>query len=169
MTLYAFVLVLHALGAVAIFASVGIEGAGLVALSSATTPGELRLGLAALAPNRLVAPVSGILTILSGLYIAHPWGPRPWLLVSLVLLVPIAVMGSMMGRRTARLRREVESAAAMSLPRGEPVIARTLAARIVLFVGIVLLMVEKPELVASLVVGGVAVALALLAGQRAAR
>jgi len=69
-------LVLHVLGAVGLFAALGVEGAGLFCLSRATTHQEVRAALGALGLNRFVGPPSILATLAPGLYMTRNWGWR---------------------------------------------------------------------------------------------
>ena len=157
MNVYTTCLVLHVVGAVGLFAAVGVEGAGLFCLSRATTNQDVRGALGALGLNRFVGPPSTLLTLAPGLYMTRAWGWPPWIQASLGLLAFVVVVGAVVtGRRTAGLERELGLAGELRRPFREQALIASFAARAALLLAIIVLMVTKPGLPTCLALSGLA-------------
>jgi len=156
-------LVLHVLGAVGLFAALGVEGAGLFCLSRATTHPEVRAALGALGLNRFVGPPSILATLAPGLYMTRNWGWPPWIATSLGLLAIVVVVGAVItGRRVTRLERETVSAGELQRSVRDPTLISSFVARAALLLTLLVLMVTKPDLLACLALSGVAASAAIL-------
>jgi hypothetical protein len=155
MTVYTVCLVLHVVGVAGLFAALGIEGAGLFCLRHAATNREVHGALGAIGLNRLVGPPSIIATLVSGFYMTRTWGWTPWIDASLGLMAVVVVVGAAVtGRRTARLERELVGAGELPQPIHDHTLVASFVARTALLVAVLLLMVTKPDLPASLAVAG---------------
>lgn len=86
MTLYALALFAHIVGAILLFAALTVEGLGF----------RLRFSVAEY--NRVIGPISGLLILIPGLYMAKAqWGFAPWIVFRLGTWVLIAGLGAATG------------------------------------------------------------------------
>ena len=108
MTLYAFALFVHVVGALLLSTAFTAEGIALFQLRRATTGAGVRQweGVAGLA--RVFGPVSVVTILASGLYMmVTSWGWVPWLAVGLFAWVLIAVLGAVNGIRMSVIVRQI--------------------------------------------------------------
>ncbi len=163
---HSFLVFVHVLGGMVLFAAIGIEAAALGALRRAGTPAEALgwLGVLRL-PARLGGPAM-LATLASGIWMmATAWGHQPWIVAAFVALVAMgAAGGAVTGGRTRRLGEALatETGEELSGPFRSLLAARALPAslriRIALGVGIVGLMTVKPGAAGSwLMLGAAAV------------
>lgn len=101
MDLYPLLIFLHVLGAVALFAALGIEVVALGRLRSATTPDVARAWLDLLGTP---LPLVSMLTILiTGIWMSIlRWGDQAWIAASFFAIVGMAVIGVISMRRERR-------------------------------------------------------------------
>lgn len=150
MTIYGIALFLHVLGALGMFAALGIEWAADGALQRATDGAQARSWLAVLRSLGRVNGPSALAILVTGIYMGTTaWGRQPWIGLSLLGLVFLAVMGARVtGRRMAAVARELHSGSAGDeAPRvrlRDPVLALSLRLRTMVALGIVFLMTTKP-------------------------
>lgn len=159
--LYDVALFIHVFGVTSIFAAIGIEMSNLLLLRRSTTAREAaRWAQAALYTDRIF-PVSTILIVLAGLYMANAaWGwTTGWIDVALVVFVVIAIEGpAVHSRRTHAILKLARSEPpdAMSPELSRRILDRTLITSMtiatVTMVGIVLLMTMKPGWTASVAI-----------------
>src|SRR5215472_1636004 len=172
MSIYTIVLFVHVVGAIGYFLSIGTQLFILVGLRRAQRVEQVR---ALIHLNNLSGPFgagSAVLLLIAGLYLAlTAWSLLTgWILVALVSLIVIVPTAAALitPRRSAivtQLAREVpggEISLALSQRINDPVLLVTLQTVAALLLGIVFLMTTKPELVGSLIVMAVALALGLL-------
>jgi hypothetical protein len=167
MTIYLLARILHIGGALAMFAALGVDLAGVAALGRARRADHVRLALEGYRVNAVLGPLSLLLLLVPGMYMATTaWGGQPWLRVSLGALIVIAVLGATVTRRrlgaiAAALRDGEErlSTDAEQLLR-DPILRTSFVVRVLLSVGIVVLMSTKPQLEVSLFVLAAALAVA---------
>ena len=170
MTTYSLTLFAHILGAIAYFAAVGIVAATLPLLRAARTVSAF-YSLARLADAaEKVVPASALVIVVSGVsLVRNGWDWRAgWFMVSLGALALVAPpFALLIGPRVARLRAQAAALADGPTP---VALARRAADRLLwsgvalvaaVSVGIVFLMTTKPDLPASLVAMGGALALGL--------
>lgn len=168
---YTIALYLHILGVVGLFAGYGILYASLAGMRRARNVEALRLWAeAAGRVMRGIFPVTGLTILIAGLYMgATGWQGRwQWIAVALVAFVGLAVAASVIfARYFAGIGRLLPGLAPESAPPAELVaLARgprawvAIHGAIGLLVGIISLMVTKPDVVVSLV----AVVIGLAAG-----
>lgn len=169
MTLYSLVLFAHVVSVLALFACLSMETLSLFHLGRASTLSEIRPwiepvpGLSAIALGSLLVILgSGIyLTIrMSGFSLA-------WIDVAMGALFVMAPLGAGTGRRMRHIR-SLSASSQANQPRVlklllQPYLKISLATRIAVFLGIVLLMTAKPDLTASLAVVGVSLVLSWIA------
>ncbi len=172
MSIYTVVLFLHVVGAIGYFLSIGTWLFILVGLRRAQHVEQVR---ALIHLNNMSGPfggISAIVLLLAGLYLAlTQWNVLTgWIivaLVSLILIVP-AVAVLIAPRRRAiveQMEREApggQVSDALKQHIHDPVLFTVIQTVAVLLLGIVFLMTTKPELIGSLIVMVLALALGLL-------
>src|SRR5262245_42500934 len=100
MSAYSIAVFLHIVGALGIFAAIGLEWAGLTNLRRATDSTQVREWVRLLAAPRSVGGPSALLILASGIYLsATRWGPQGWILVALGGMVLVAALGGAVGGR----------------------------------------------------------------------
>ena len=169
---YILIKFLHVVGALGIAAVYAIETAGLVGLRQSTVGDEARVWFRTRRWVLVVGPPSIGLVLATGIYtiFAPGWGWVGWMAVSLVSLLALAVIGGVLtGIPMARIRPGIESSAgplSSELQRAirSPLLTISITTRIAITLGIVLLMVRKPEPLASIVVVCLATAIGVAAG-----
>ena len=172
MSAYSISVFLHIVGALGIFAAIGLEWAGLSNLRRATDTVQVREWMRLLAAPRTLGGPSALLILLSGIYMsATRWGPQGWIVVALGGMVAIAAVGGAVGgRRAAALARALPAEAGPVSPTlrqrlEDPALTVSLWTRTALLFGIVFLMSIRPSWSGALAVMGIA----LLVGIAAAR
>jgi hypothetical protein len=142
-----------------LFIALGLEWLAIPRLTSATTRDEAVTWLSVMAPVRVIGGASLGLVLLPGLYMAGTrWGFGGWPGVALGGLILMALIGGLLtGRTTAglgsRVAAEQDSLSAGFLERlRSPALVRSLWMRGGLALGIVALMVFKPDAVTSSIV-----------------
>jgi hypothetical protein len=173
MSIYTIVLFLHVSGAIGYFVGMGTWLFVLAALRRAQRVEQVR-ALTNIAGR--LGPFFGIsvlLILVTGLYMAiTAWGFQTgWIPVALVSLILIAPLGTAFieprRRAIARLAQEAPDG---PLPQSleqrihDPILGTALQTVTILLLGIVFLMTNKPSLIVSLIVMGVALALGLASG-----
>jgi hypothetical protein len=169
MDLYGIVHYLHVVGAIGLGAIIALEWFVVIRLRSATTAEQARDWLSFTVLQQWAGPASLGLVLLAGLYMAATrWGGPGWIVVALIGLLLILPLGAMNG---VPLRSVQKSLAQDTGPLStelrqrlrNPRLRLSLHVRALLVLGIVLLMVLKPDLTVSVIVLVVAVVLALAA------
>ncbi len=169
MNVYPFLIFVHVLGAVGIFAAIAIEAVSLGRLQGAETPADARVWVSLLALPWRLGPIAMVATLASGIWMmAMGWGLQPWLVSALVGLVGMAVAGVVSLRRTRRLRAfgaepQSEFPDAFRSLRSGRTLSASLRLRIALGVGILGLMTVKPGAAGSWLILAAAAAAALIA------
>ena len=179
MSVYTISLFLHVVGALGIFAALGLEWAGLSNLRRATETSQVREWIGLLAAPRVVGGPAALITLVSGIYMsATRWGPQGWIVVGLAGMVVIAVLGATIsGRRVGAIAGALpESVGPISKSLAQqlhdPALILGLRVRTALGLGIVFLMSTRPGWGGALAVMGLAVvagAAAALPARGAAR
>ena len=173
MSIYTIVLFLHISGAIGYFVGMGTWLFGLAALRRAQRVEQVR-ALTNLAGR--LGPLFGIsvlLILVTGLYMAiTAWGFQTgWIPVALVSLILIAPLGTaFIEPRRRAIARLAQEASDGPLPQAleqrihDPILGTALVTVTILLLGIVFLMTNKPSLIVSLIVMGVALVLGLASG-----
>lgn len=174
--MYPITLFVHIASAIAMFAAITIELAGLAGVRRATTAPQLQESLRLLGSLRRVGGPSMLLLLASGIDLAVTGRQRgAWLMVALAAIVVMIVIG--VGFTRKRMRTIVQAAA--SAERGLPIslqdrlrdpvlyVAAWLRAAIV--IGIVYDMTVKPALAGSVAAIAVAMAAGALVAMRLGR
>jgi hypothetical protein len=172
--LYLVALYGHIIGALFLFALLGIETTGLMRLRSASSV-EAALGWMGLVGiMRRGGPVALLVILVPGLWMASDrWSLPAWTMVALVSMlllagIGIVVTGGVMRRLGPRIgQAQGVWSPELTLAVRDPMLVRSLALRLGLALGIVTLMVFKPELVVSLVAVVVGAIIGLLASMLA--
>lgn len=168
MDLYPLLIFVHVLGAVGLFAAIGIEVLAFTRLQRAASVGQAQTWMALLRDQGRIGPVSMVAILVTGIWmLVVRWGPEPWMIITLAWLIAMGVSTALLARRPmarlgALLTDDTDSvapdfpAAVTSTP-----LAASLRLRVFMAVGIVALMTIKPGLAGSLAIVGAAVALGL--------
>ena len=174
MSLYSISLFLHIVGALGIFAAIGLEWAGRSNLKRATETSQVREWIRLLAAPRSVGGPSALLVLVSGIYMsATRWGPQGWTLVALAGMVGVAAVGGAVGgRRVGAIARGLPGETGPVSPMlrqrlDDPALTLSLWTRTALLLGIVFLMSVRPGWGGALAVMAIALLLGIAAAQPA--
>jgi hypothetical protein len=167
MSLYPTVLFLHITAVLALFACMGFELLSLFRLRRAATVAEARTWIDPVPRLSLWTGGSALVTFISGIYLAQRVSAfgQAWIDLTIVALLLIAPLGALTGKRMRTIRQALTNASTLEhdLIRrlNDSLLKTSLSFRICLFLGIVLLMAAKPELVQAvcIVVGSVVLGL----------
>ncbi len=164
MTAYTIILFLHIVGALGLFASLGLEWASLAYARRASSAEGAREWLSLRSWVRRLGPGSLALLLLSGLYMmATSWGGVAWIIVALGALVLIAIIGGVLtGTRQGPIERAAAAerggvSPALRQQLNDPLLWVSIELRTAIAMGIVFLMTVKPDGVGSLLTIGIAV------------
>lgn len=167
MSIYGIILFLHIVGALGLFAGMGLEQVSLAKLREAATPAQARDWLGVLSNLRRTDGPSGLLILASGFYMmATRWGRGTWMALGVVGMVLMAVIALAVTSRRARGLRNALGTADTVISRGlrarlsDPLMRMAATLRLAIGLGIVFNMAVKPATVGALTSFGVA----LLAG-----
>jgi hypothetical protein len=169
---YSVLLFAHVLGAVVLFAALGIEVVAFRRLRRARTADQARTWMGPLREAGRLGPVAMVTILIAGVWMmALRWGPEPWILTALVGLVVMAVLGAAltrraMGRLRGSLADEVDHLPTDFHALVEGPLRMSLWLRLAIAVGILGLMTVKPEVLGSLAIMGAAVAVGAGAAAR---
>src|SRR6266487_3569251 len=113
MSLYAIAVFLHIVGALGLFAALGLEWASVLNLRRASAVGQAREWARMLASLRAVGAPAALTLLVTGIYLtATRWGGQGWIGAGLGGLVLIAVLGATLtGRRAGAIVRAVAAEA----------------------------------------------------------
>jgi hypothetical protein len=162
MTLYVTARVLHIVGALGMFMALGVDLSGVAALGRSRTADQVRRALEGYRINAILGPITLVLLLVPGMYMATVWAWQPWLRVAFVTLVSNAVLGATITRRRLQaisraLPREGERLGIELQHRlHDPLLRTSFVVRAFLSLGILILMTTKPDLGSSLMVIAVA-------------
>lgn len=160
MNVYTTLLFLHVLGGVGVYVALGIEAIALPRFQRAETRAEAGLWLRVLLLPRWAAPLSMVLALGSGIWMAVlVWGHQAWIFAAFLALIAIAIAGgALTGRSLRRLRAALPDIEGTALPdafrnaAASPALSASLRVRIALGVGVLALMSLKPGALGSAVV-----------------
>lgn len=175
MDLYSVLIFAHVVGAVALFAALGIEVAAFRRLRGVGAADQARTWMGPLRDAGRLGPAAMVTILLAGVWMmALQWGPEPWIITALVGLVVMAVLGAAltrraMGRLGASLVRESQQLPADVRPVVEGPLRISLLLRLAIAVGILGLMTLKPDVFGSVVIMGAAAASGVGAAVRSPR
>ncbi len=168
MSLYTIALFVHVMGALGMFAALGIEWAVAGPLQRAADVAQVRPLITVLRSLRRVAGPSAATILVTGIYMVamSSSGRQPWIGLGLLGLVLLALLGGgVTGRRMAAIARDFDAALAkgdsLRFRFEDPVLVVSLRLRTTVATGIVFLMTSKPAAGLALTAMGAAVALGL--------
>lgn len=173
MTSYTFVLFLHLVGAIGAFIGVGIWLFVAAALRRVRDVAQVRALAGLVRPSGRLAVASILLLAAAGLYMALTvWGwQADWIVVATVSFLLLAPFGTLLLdprlRAIAQMASEVPDGplpASLVARTRDPLLGTGLHIYITVLLGIVFLMSNKPPLVTSILVMGMAVLLGLISG-----
>jgi len=163
---YAIVVFLHIVGAMGLFAGIGLEQASLAAFRRVNTIGQARDWIGLLAGLRRLDGPSGLLILATGLYMmATRWGSQAWMGLAILAMIVIAFLSiAVTGRRARAIVKSLPTAdgpisAALRERLADPALRASAAVRTALALGVVFNMSVKPTTLGALIVMGVALAL----------
>ena len=167
MTLYSVALFLHIVGALGLFAALGLEWTSMRQLRRATTAEQAHEWLNALGLVRRMGPASLAAIFLSGLYmVATAWGIVAWIAVALGAMLLLPPLGAFNGLRLAAIGRAMAAqpgplSADVRQRLRDPLLWTSVQTRAAIVLGIVFLMTVKPDLNGALLMVATAVVLGL--------
>jgi hypothetical protein len=171
MSLYSAAVFLHVVGALGLFAALGLEWAGVRNLRCSVTTAQAREWLKLLGGLRLVERPAALVLLGTGIYAsAATGGGRPWIGLGLLTLLVIAALGELLtGRRLRRVGRvlpEEGGAVTPALMRqlADSVLTLSACLRTALALGVVFIMSTKPDRAGALSAMAMALVLGLAAG-----
>jgi len=169
MTGHAIGMFLHIAGALGISAALALEWAGLRQIRSAILPEQVRAWIGTLKGANRVLFVSMLANVLTGLFMmVTEWGPEAWIVVSLGSLVLMIVLAMALTRprmasigQAALANEKRPTSQTFHNLAGYPLLWISIQTRVAVFLGILYLMIAKPEWVGSLITTGVAIVLGI--------
>lgn len=174
MSLYVIAVFLHIVGALGLFAALGLEWASLYHLRRVATPDLAREWAKLLSSLRFVGGPAALTILVTGIYLsATRWGHQGWIGLSFVGLLLIAVLSvTLTARRAGAIVRALASeggsdSAALGRRLRDPVLLVSAWLRTALALGVVFIMVTKPSGADALTTLGVALVVGLVAGSAA--
>jgi hypothetical protein len=167
-SVYSISLFLHIVGALGLFAALGLEWAGLYNLRRATEVAQVREWIRLLGAPRFLGGPAALIVLVSGIYMsATRWGPQGWIIVGLAGMVVIAVLGAALsGRRVGPIAGALQAgngpiSTALGRRLHDPVLTLSLRLRVALFLGIIFLVSIRPSMAGALAAMGTAVMVGL--------
>lgn len=146
MAAYRIVVYLHVIGAMGWFLTMGLEAASLALLARAEGLAATRAALLPLRGNRVLGPITALLVLVPGVYMAETaWTAHPpWVGLGYLTFMLVFLLGAVItGRATVRFERAVREG---KLPPAPLTALRySLFARLGLLVGVTFAMVVKPD------------------------
>ncbi len=165
---YSVALFFHIVGALGIFAALGLEWTGLWQMRSAAAPEPVRAWLAVVKGAGRVGMASMLAVVVSGVYMmVTAWGAAGWIIVTIGALVLVIVLAQALTRpRMAAIGRSLFTTPGRLAPTfhgllNHPLLWVSIQTRAAIVLGIVFLKVAKPDLGGSLVTLGVAIVLGI--------
>jgi hypothetical protein len=168
MTLYLLVLFVHVTAVLGMFAALSFEVFSLFHLRRVSTLTEARHWIEPVPGLPLVAAGSLLVILFSGVYLTLKMSAfgLAWPKVTIAAFLLMAPLGALTAKRLRALRRASADTQAFNselLRRlQDPILKISLGIRIAVFLGIVLLMVAKPELWESVGIVGASIVLGFL-------
>ena len=170
MSIYGIVLFLHIVGALGLFAGMGLEQVSLARLRDAESPTQARDWLGVLSNLRRTDGPSGFLILATGFYMmATRWGRGTWMAIGVVGMVLMAAIAIAVTSRRARALKEALAKAdavvwsAVRARLADPLMRMAATLRLAIGLGIVFNMAVKPATLGALASFGVALGAGALA------
>lgn len=149
MAAYRIVVYLHIMGAMGWFLTMGLEAASLSLLARAQGVDALRAALSPVRANRVLGPITALLVLVPGVYMATSvWSAHPpWVGLGYLTFILVFLLGALItGRATVRFERALRDG---NLPPAPLAALRySLFARFGLLAGVTFAMVVKPDALA---------------------
>lgn len=172
MGLHSFLVFVHVLAAMGLFAAIGIETVALARLRRAERVAEVRAWLGLYDTSFRLGGISMLVILVSGIWVAATvWGHQAWLAAAFVGAVAMGAMaGALTSRQVRRLRQGIagetnpEASGALRALLSARALAFSLRFRVAVVVGVVGLMTFKPDALGSTVLLGAAAAVGIVAG-----
>jgi len=155
MSLYGFVLFLHIAAVLALFVCLSFEALSLFRLRRASTLAEARLWIDPVPRLHLWTGISAFVVFASGIYLAMRMSAfgQAWIDFTIVTLLLIPPLGALTSKRMRAIRHALANASTMEpevfTRLDDALLKISFSVRIFIFIGIVLLMATKPELLPS--------------------
>ncbi|HEY1296440.1 MAG TPA: hypothetical protein VGJ60_25460 [Chloroflexota bacterium] len=164
MNLYSAALFLHVVAAFGIVTAMCLELALVVRMRQASTAEQVCDWMNLLRVIRVLSPVSFLILLVAGFYMASAWEGAAWVVVAFLALVFIAVFGAITGRSLPGTARDLANHhGPLSVELRErlrnPLPLASIQIRITMVLGIVFLMTTKPDVTVS--IGTIVLAAAL--------
>lgn len=170
MSFYSIALFLHIVGALVYFIALGLEQASLISMRRATLVEQVREWLNVYRWLPRLGPLSLILILLSGFYMMiSALGWTAWIIGTLVALVLIGVIGGVIGGprlgaiQKMAARETGPVSASLSQRLNDPLLSISMRIRTAIALGIVFLMVVKPDQTGTLITLVIAIVVGLVA------
>ncbi len=178
MNFYTIALFAHIVGVIVMFMSTAVELLSLHRMRGATTTDQLREWASLTKTMAVLFPLGGVPMVVSGLYMAlTAWGLTvPWIGLSLAVVVVMGVFGMRVNTRrleaiaaAAEAERSGPIPAALARRVQDPVLLASVHVLAALAFGVVFVKVARPDLVGSLAVLVVAIAIGILSARLASK
>jgi len=155
--MYSVALYLHIMGAVGMFAGLGMEGIIYKNLKTASTPQQVFAWGIYMKSLRTVFLSSTLFLLFSGIFLVmEAWGWNAWVITGLILLIGLSVYGSATGKKIGMtigslkgndgsLTNEVKNKIS------NPSIMKSYKVKITLALGIIFIMTTKPDWTGSII------------------
>jgi hypothetical protein len=174
MDLYHFVLFLHILGVLGLFAAITLQHAFLTGIRTASSVSQVRAWSQLVPVIERSHPITSPLILLSGLYLTiASWGfQTAWIDASILVLIAMAIVGvRLVAPRFQAIHHAADAASEGPIPDalareiGDPGVKSTVRSQSAIAIGLIFLMTNKPDLIGTIVVLVVAVVLGVLWGR----
>jgi hypothetical protein len=169
--IYGIVLFFHIVGALGLFAGIGLEQVSLARLRDVETMTQARDWLGVLTNLRRGDAPSGLVILASGIYMmVARWGHEAWIGLALIGMVLMAVLGIAVTSRRARALKEAVAGtdgpitSALRLRLADRILRVSATLRAAIAIGIVFNMAVKPAPFGALVTMFVALGAGALVG-----
>ena len=166
MTPYTVAVFIHVVGVLGLFTAMGLEWVLVARLRRIATVEQARDWLSLLGVIRRLSPASLAAILVSGLYMMFStWGGVAWIIVAFVAVLLLPPLGMIAGLRLPRVQRDLEGhsgplPAELRQRLDQPLFLASIQIRTAIAVGIVFLMTNKPDALAS----AIAIAAAIVIG-----
>ena len=173
MSFYTLALFAHILGVLGVFVGIAFDWTTILRLRRARTVALVREVTGLVGFQERLIQISSLLLLIAGIYMTvTTWGWRtPWILPSLAALIVMAALGGgVYGRRLAAIHKAAEASDGTIPPAlqrriADPVLLTSVQTAGMLGLGVVFLMTNKPDLLASLIALAVALVLGVVSAQ----
>jgi hypothetical protein len=165
MTLYSIALFLHVVGALGLFAAMGLEWVLVARLRQVETIEQARDWLGLLGVIRRLSPASLAAVLVAGIYMwVTAWPGAGWTVVAFVALLLLPPLGMIAGLRLPTVQRELNDQSGALAPElrlrlDQPLFLASIQVRTAIVLGIVFLMTNKPDAAGAVIAIGVAIVL----------